>query len=251
MDISVLVGLGLGFGGIILGNLLEGGHFSALVQVTAGIIVFGGTFGATILANSIEDFKLGLRLLKESIRKEDPSSYEKIVRAIVSSAQVARSDSILALDEKVKSYPHPFMKKVFRFVVDGVDKETLVDVFETEIDNTETQMLRGARVWEDAGGYAPTIGIIGAVLGLIHVMANLTDTSKLGQGIAVAFVATIYGVGSANLIFLPIAQKIKGRVKQHRRVKEMILDGAESIIGGFSPFIVEEKMRTYKTSSEI
>lgn len=248
MDISVLVGLALGFGGILIGNLLEGGHFSALVQITAAIIVFGGTFGATILANSLNNFKLGVRLFLDCLKEEDAEMQDRVIKDIVESARVARSESILALDDRVKRYHHPFMKRVFRYVVDGVEPDALVDVFETEMENSEAQQLKGARVWEDAGGYAPTIGILGAVLGLIHVMANLTDTSKLGSGIAVAFVATIYGVGSANLIFLPIAQKIKLRVKQKRLLKEMILDGAESIISGFSPYLVEEKMRSYRAT---
>src|SRR5690606_4440430 len=131
------------------------------------------------------------------------------------------------------------------FMIDGIDPVTLNEVFENEMYLEETRKMRAAKVWSDAGGFAPTIGILGAVLGLIHVMANLSDTSALGQGIAVAFVATIYGVGSANLFFIPISNKIKRRIKEEIEVKAMILEGAVSILSGLNPYIIEEKMRNY------
>jgi chemotaxis protein MotA len=149
------------------------------------------------------------------------------------------------LEKRLPHYHDLFMKNVFRFVIDGVEPGTIKDIFENEIYVEEERLLSGAKVYMDAGGFSPTVGIIGAVLGLIHVMENLTDTSKLGSGIAVAFVATVYGVGSANLIFIPLANKIKKKIKERSKTKEMILIGAISVLNGLNPYIIEEKMKAY------
>jgi chemotaxis protein MotA len=137
------------------------------------------------------------------------------------------------------------MRSVYRFVIDGVDPEVLRRIFEEEIFINERRKLSAAKVWSDAGGFAPTIGIIGAVLGLISVMANISDTALLGQGIAVAFVATIYGVGAANLVFIPVANKMKALIRFRSETEQMILEGAVAIVSGLNPYLIEQKMRAF------
>ena len=245
MDMITIIGLVIGFGGILGGMVLENGHLSSIIQITAGFIVFGGTFGAVLVSTTKKDLMTGLSLLPLGFSDPEGDDPEKILKEIIEAAQVARKDSILALEKRLAQFSNPFMQNVFRFVIDGVDPQILRDIFEAQLYLEEENQLAGAKIYSDAGGFAPTIGIIGAVLGLIHVMSNLTDTSKLGQGIAVAFVATIYGIGSANLLFLPIASKIKRKVRKRLEVKAMILEGAICIMSGLNPFIIEEKLKSY------
>lgn len=248
MDMTTVIGITIGVVGILLGNVLEGGHFSSLIQFTAALIVFAGTIGATVASHTQSNLKLAIELCKGAFRKDGLDNRKKIVDQILHAASTARKESILALESQVNRYSDPFMKRVFRYVVDGVEERIIRDVFEADIEVQESRKMAGAKVWADAGGFAPTIGIIGAVLGLIHVMSNLSDTSALGQGIAVAFVATIYGVASANLIFLPISNKIKSKVHQESDIQWMILEGAIAISKGYNPFVVEEKLRSYLDS---
>jgi chemotaxis protein MotA len=250
MDIVTVFGLVLGVGGILVGMALEGGHLEALFQLTAALIVMGGTFGAVLVGTTKEDLATGLRLLSSGFSNEEDENPEEVLKDLIDAAQLARKDSILALERRLTSFRNPFMQNVFRFVIDGVEPHVLRDIFESQIDLEEDKMMAGAKIYTDAGGYAPTIGIIGAVLGLIHVMANLTDTSKLGAGIAVAFVATIYGVASANLLFLPLGNKIKRKIQRRLLVKSMILEGAIGIMNGLNPFIIEEKLKSYLGDSK-
>jgi chemotaxis protein MotA len=245
MDIITVLGLVFAFGGILGGQLLEGGHMGSIVQGTAFLIVFGGTLGAVCIGTTKVDLITGLRLLKFGFFDSKAQNAEKIVEQLIDAAQIARKESILSLEKKLNEMSDPFMQNVFRFVIDGVDPKTLREIFENELYIEEENLNAGAKIWTDAGGFAPTIGIIGAVLGLIHVMENLADTAKLGQGIAVAFVATVYGVGSANILFLPIANKIKRKVRLDIEIKYMILEGAIGIMAGMNPFIIEQKLRAY------
>lgn len=250
MDLSTIIGIVIGVGGILIGHTLEGGHFSSLIQLTAGLIVFGGTAGATIVANTQRDLKLGLQLLAKAFKAEDQEYRRKVAEELIGAAQLARRETILSLEKLLPSFSEPFMRNVLRFVVDGVDTEVLRKMFESQIRVREERDVAGSKIWSDAGGFAPTIGIIGAVLGLIHVMANIQDTSELGKGIAVAFVATIYGVGSANLIFLPIATKIKRKAFAEADLQRMILDGATAIGAGLNPYLVQEKISGYLEASD-
>lgn len=245
MDITTVLGVLIGIGGILAGHMLEGGHFTSLLQFAAAVIVLGGTIGATVVAHSAEDIRLAITYLKSAFLKPNYTNHKLVARQISESAQLVRKESVLSLEKRLSQFQTEYMRNVFRFLVDGIDASTLRDVFENEISLEESRKMRAAKVWADAGGYAPTIGILGAVLGLIHVMANLSDTSALGQGIAVAFVATIYGVGSANLFFIPISNKIKRRVMDEIELKEMILEGALSIQSGLNPYIIDEKMKAY------
>lgn len=245
MDASTIVGIVLGLGAILLGHVAEGGHLSSLMQLTAGLIVFGGTLGATVLANTRRDLLLGVSLLGKAFASEDDGRRMRIAMEIIEAAKVARRESILSLEKRLTQFSEPFMREVFRFLVDGVEPETLKSLFNGHIRTKEDRGLAGAKVWSDAGGFAPTIGIIGAVLGLIHVMSNIENTMELGKGIAVAFVATIYGVGSANLLFIPIATKIKRKALAESDLNKMIVDGAAAIGSGLNPYLVAEKVQAY------
>lgn len=245
MDIFAFIGIIVGIGGILLGQVLEGGHVGDLAQITAAFIVLGGTIGATLLSHPLPEVKTALKLLKMVFLNPKGQDVEKVIKELIEAAQIARKESILALEKRLGNFSNPYMQTIFRFVIDGVDPNTIKDIFESEIYLEEEHYNAGGKVWETAGGYAPTVGIIGAVLGLIHVMKNLADPSKLGSGIAVAFVATVYGVGVANLLFLPIGKRISRKVKAQAHMKEMILAGAIGIVSGMNPFIIEEKLRSY------
>ncbi len=245
MQLTTIFGLVIGIGGIVLGNLLEGGSVGPLFLLPAALIVFGGTLGATMLSNRSEDLKLAFEYLKLLMGSSETHERNLIAAEIIQSAQTARRESLLALEKNLPKMRDPFMRTVYRFAIDGVDPEVLRKIFEEEITVNERRKLAAAKVWMDAGGFAPTIGIIGAVLGLISVMTNITDTSMLGQGIGIAFVATIYGVGSANLLFIPIANKMKALIRFRSETDEMILEGALAVVSGLNPYLIEQKMRSF------
>jgi len=245
MQASAVLGLVLGLGGILVGNSLEGGSISSLLQGTAALIVFGGTFGAVLISNRVEDLRLALQYFRQAFYGDEASERAIIAKEIIETAQLARRESLLALEKKVAGFRDPFMRSVYKFAVDGVDPEVLRRLFTEEIIVTERRKMAAAKVWADAGGFAPTIGIIGAVLGLISVMANISDTAMLGHGIAVAFVSTVYGVASANLIFLPVSNKLKALIRFRSETEYMILEGALAVVGGLNPYLIEQKMRGF------
>lgn len=244
MNMTIL-GLIVGIGGILLGNLLEGGHVGSLAQGAAAVIVLTGTFGAVMVSARKEDLKLGFQMLKKAFSDKSNDEHEKVLQEILECSRIARKESILSIEHRIGRMTDPFMQNVMKTVIDGVDAQVVRDLFEKQIDLEEERLMSGAKVWVDAGGYAPTIGIIGAVLGLIHVMGNLSDTSKLGSGIAVAFVATVYGVGLANLFFLPIGSKLKKWVGREILIKEMILEGGICIQSGLNPTLTEIKLKPF------
>lgn len=250
MDFTTVVGIGIGILSIFLGNVLEGGHFSALLQFTAFLIVFGGTLGATVVSNSSDDLKRAMKWFKTVFSDKPKLDFEKSSKQIVEASKLARAESFVAIEKKLSSFDSDFLKSIFRFALEGVEAEQVEEVYYNRIDIEEETDTAASKVWMDAGGFAPTIGIIGAVLGLIHVMGNLSDTSELGKGIAVAFVATVYGVGSANLVFIPLSNKIKSKIKRQRLHKEMIVEGVVAIIQGKNPHFVSEKMQSYVTASK-
>ncbi len=246
MDKISLLGLLFGLMAIVLGQVLEGGHISSLVQPTAFLIVIGGTLGAVMLQSSLRTFMLGMRMARwvfvpPRLRPVD------LIRQVVQWSHVARKEGLLALEAQIPGVPDPFVRRGLQLLVDGAEPDGLRDVLEVEIGAYEAQLRLAARVWESAGGYAPTIGILGAVMGLIHVMENLSDPARLGSGIAVAFVATIYGVGSANLIFLPIGKKLMAIIQQLAMVREMYVDGLVGIANGDNPRMIESRLQGYFT----
>ncbi|ALP52701.1 flagellar motor protein [Candidatus Tenderia electrophaga] len=244
MDILTLIGLALGFGAILVGNILEGGHTDSLVQGVAFLIVAGGTVGAVMVQTPLSVF---LRSLKMFMWIFLPPKVEQkaAVEKIVSWSNIARKEGLLGLESLVESETDSFAQKGLQLLVDGSEPETIRSILEVEIGVKEHFDTQAAKVYEGLGGYSPTIGIIGAVMGLIHVMNNLADPSKLGSGIAVAFVATIYGVGLANLIFLPVATKLKGIIHNQTQFREMVVEGVISIAEGENPRNIETKLDGY------
>ncbi|MEW6164192.1 MAG: flagellar motor protein [Pseudomonadota bacterium] len=244
MDKISVVGLLLGLSAILVGQILEGGHVSSLVQPTAFLIVIGGTLGAVMLQSPLAVFLNGVKMGKWVFLppKLQP---EELIENVGRWSHIARKEGLLALEAQIATVPDPFMRKGLQLLVDGAEPERLRDVLEVEIGAYEEQMKMAAKIWESAGGYSPTIGILGAVMGLIHVMENLSDPSKLGAGIAVAFVATIYGVGAANLIFLPVAKKLLANIGRLVALREMFVDGLVGIANGDNPRIIESRMQGY------
>jgi chemotaxis protein MotA len=244
MDITTIGGLVVGFGMILLGQALEGGHIGSILQDTAALIVFGGTFGAVMVAFPKKDFVRGMKMFGMAL-KETKEDLPGLAARIVELASIARRDGVLALEGKLPEVEDPFMRKALGYVVDGVDASVTRSSLEAAIDAEHEENMVGAKVWESLGGFSPTIGIIGAVLGLIHVMENLSDPSKLGGGIAVAFVATVYGVASANLVYLPVANKLKRKVAVAMERKVLITEGVLAIQEGLNPRVLEEKLRAF------
>ena len=241
MDKSSLGGIFLALGGIIAGLLLEGGNLRQIVQPTAAIIVFGGTFGAVMLQFPLPVVLHAFRRLG-SVFVNPRQNPQATIRQLVGYAQKARREGIVSLDKELAEIQDPFLKKSLMLAVDGTEPKELREIMELELDNQAEYEDQVPQVFESAGGFAPTIGIIGAVLGLIQVMQHLDKIDEVGKGIAVAFVATIYGVGSANLLYLPIAGKMKLRIREQQIDREMTLEGVASILEGMNPRMLETKL---------
>lgn len=244
MDLISVIGLLIGLLAIVLGQVLEGGHISSLVQPTAFLIVIGGTTGAVMLQSPWKSFRIGLGMIRWVFKPPLPA-LDLIITEIVGWSTVARKEGLLALEVHIETHPDPFVRRAIQLLVDGVEPERIRDVLDVDIGAWEADLRQSAKIWEAAGGYAPTIGILGAVMGLIHVMENLSDPSKLGAGIAVAFVATIYGVGSANLVFLPIAKKLLATVSRLVATRELVVDGVIGIAHGDNPRLIEARLQGY------
>lgn len=244
MDILTLLGLLIGFGAIIGGNIMEGGHTSSLLQLTAFLIVAGGTIGAVLIQTPVPVFMRSLNMLVWIFtppKLEHRASVEKIINW----SNIARKEGLLGLEVLVEAEGDSFAKKGLQLLVDGSEPDVIRNILEVELDVKEHFDTQAAKVFDGLGGYSPTIGIIGAVMGLIHVMNNLADPSKLGAGIAVAFVATIYGVGLANLVFLPVGNKLKSIVYSQTQFREMVIEGIISIAEGENPRNIETKLEGY------
>ena len=244
IDITTFLGIVIAFSAIIGGQVLEGGHVATLMQLTAFIIVVGGTLGAVMIQYSLPVFLLGVKLIKWAF--VPPSvGLEEIVQQISGWSSTARRGGLLSLEPILMELQDPFMIKGLQMLVDGAEPEKLRETMEVEIDAYDEHYRLAAKVWESAGGYSPTIGILGAVMGLIHVMENLSEPAKLGAGIAVAFVATLYGVGSANLLFLPLSSKIKTVIGREIVKRQMVVDGLIAIANGENPRLIETKLRGF------
>jgi chemotaxis protein MotA len=244
LDIISVIGIAVSLFAILGGQYLEGGHIGSLVQVTAFIIVIGGTFGACMLQFNLPVFLQGMKMLYW-VLLPPVISLEEVIDQVISWGQAARRGGLLSLEPIMAEMEDPFTRKGLQLLVDGAEPEKLREALEVDMDAYDEHYRMAAKVWEAAGGYAPTVGILGAVMGLIHVMENLSDPSKLGGGIAVAFVATIYGVGSANLFFLPIANKLKSIIGKELVKREMVMEGLVAIANGENPRIIETKLRGY------
>ncbi len=241
MDKSSFIGVLLGVGGIVAGLLLEGGKLSQVLQPTAAIIVFGGTLGAVLLQYPLSVVAAAFRRLIQ-VFFEPRLEPHQIVRQLVMFANKARRNGVVSLDTELPGIHDPFLKKSLMLAVDGTEPHELRKIMQMEIDNHAEREENIPKVFESAGGFAPTIGIIGAVLGLIQVMQHLDNINEVGKGIAVAFVATVYGVGSANLFFLPSSGKLRLRIREEQILREMTVEGVISILVGMNPRMLETKL---------
>ncbi|HZS72152.1 MAG TPA: flagellar motor protein [Candidatus Acidoferrum sp.] len=244
MDKSTFIGILLAVCAILLGLFLEGGKMAQILQPTAAMIVFGGTFGAVMIQFPLRVVAAALRRMR-NVFFDQTKNPQVLIEEIVGYANKARKEGIVSLDSDLANIQDPFLKKTLMLAVDGTEPQEIRKMMELELENQAEHDENIPRVFESAGGFAPTIGIIGAVLGLIQVMQHLDDISEVGRGIAVAFVATIYGVASANLFFLPVGGKIKLRMQQEQTVRAMMLEGVISILEGMNPRMIETKLMAF------
>lgn len=241
MDIASIFGSIVGILAIIGGQVLEGGHVGQIMQGTAALIVVGGTLGSMLVSFPMQDIKKAVQLIPLIYMNVDLDG-RALIEEIVKIATIARKEGVLALEGQKDTIKDPMFKRMIKYVVDGFEPTTVKEIMDTEIGMTLEEEENAAKVFEGAGGYAPTIGIIGAVLGLIHVMSMLNDPSQIGSGIAVAFVATVYGVGLANLVLIPWGTKLKRKAQQRAMLKEIVKSGIVGIQEGLNPHFLKEKL---------
>lgn len=250
MDLASLSGLLLALAGILAGLLLEGGHLGQILQPTAAMIVFGGTLGAVLLQFPLPTIFSAGRRLAGIFFHRDPGA-DALLRQLVAFANKARRHGIVSLDADLRQVADPFLRQALMLAVDGTAPTELRRIMEVQLENGSEIEAHIPAVFESAGGFSPTIGIIGAVIGLIQVMQHLDHMDEVGRGIAVAFVATIYGVGAANLFFLPAAGKLKQRAREEQRRHEMALEGVISIVEGMNPRMIEIKLAGFEARPSI
>jgi len=247
-DLATIAGIVMAVAGLIGGLILEGGEIKDISQLTAGLIVLGGTFGATLINTPLHTVLGGLKRLRD-VFLESSSGHEELIDQLIDYATKARKNGIVSLERETEGITDPYLKKALSLAVDGTDILEIRKMLELDMAMEEHHIHSQAKVFEVAGGYAPTIGIIGAVMGLIQVMKNLADIEKVGHGIAVSFVATVYGVGLSNLLLLPSANKIKARGQERIQYKELVLEGIIGIVEGMNPKLIKAKLDAYATAS--
>jgi chemotaxis protein MotA len=249
VDIASVCGIVLALLGISAGMMMEGGSLAQITQPTAALIVLGGTSGAVMLQFPMSVFLAAVKAVK-TVFANDSGNGETVLHRLIEFANKARKSGIISLDADLNTVEDPFLRRTLMLAVDGVEPAEVRRIMQMELENQVEMQEKVAAVFEAAGGYSPTVGIIGAVLGLIQVMQHLDNMSEVGRGIAVAFVATIYGVGLANLVCLPIAGKLKIRYREEQVVKEMIVEGVVSILEGMNPRMLEMKLHTFLFADE-
>lgn len=245
LDFSTLAGLAIAVLGIVGGLLLEGGRLSDISQFTAALIILGGTAGAVMVTTPAPLLAAAMKKLP-TVFRHSPVSADSVIGQVQRFAIKARKSGLTSLDAELKDVQDYFLRKALMLVIDGVDPKEVRRMMEMEIDAAEQQGEAEIRVFECAGGYAPTVGIIGAVLGLIQVMKHLDDLEALGHGIAVAFVATVYGVSLANLFLFPAANKLRARLQLAIQMKELALEGVIALAEGLNPRLIESKLESFK-----
>ncbi|ODU53684.1 MAG: flagellar motor protein MotA [Granulicella sp. SCN 62-9] len=249
MDIASIGGIALAIIGIMAGMMMEGGSISQITQPTAAMIVVGGTVGAVLLQFPLNVFVSAMKYAMR-IFISDGSDGHAVVAQIVRFANKARRSGIVSLDQDLPTVEDAFLKQALMLAIDGTEPSEVRKIMQMEIDNKTEMEEKLPQVLEAAGGYSPTVGIIGAIIGLIQVMQHLSNIDEVGRGIAVAFVATIYGVALANLVFLPAAGKLKIRQRDEQMIKEMMLEGVISILEGINPRMIETKLNTFLFDSK-
>jgi chemotaxis protein MotA len=247
-DWTTIVGVPLAAVLVLAGQALEGGSITSILQGTAALIVFGGTAGAVLVSFPSAEIARAWRALREVVTDVPPSA-EATINEVVRLATQARRQGIMSLESAIET-TDPFLRKFLAHAVDGAKPQVLRDMMELEIVRQEEYDEAPARVYESAGGYLPTLGILGAVLGLIQTMQHLDDPSHIGGGIAVAFVATVYGVGAANLVFLPIATKLKVKARRTALHRELMMEGVLAIQEGLNPKLIDEKLHAFVVRGE-
>jgi chemotaxis protein MotA len=243
-DLSTFIGVFIAIAGIIGGLVIEKGDIADIAQLTAALIVLGGTLGAVLVTTPLPAAIRAFKALKGILFEEAVGAKEMVAKLVYLSGEARRS-GIVSLEREVSEIAEPFLRKAMSLAVDGAELQDLRRMMEVDIEVMEHKAEAEAKVWESAGGYAPTIGIIGAVLGLIQVMKHLEDIRIVGHGIAGAFVATVYGVGSANIFFLPIAAKLRARLREAVLLREMVLEGVTGIAQGLNPTLVRIKLESF------
>jgi chemotaxis protein MotA len=249
MKASTAIGIGVAFAGLATGALMEGASPTAFLNIPALLIVLGGTFGATFAGTTIEKIKLIPSLYKKAMGSEKPDMSAQL-ELLVGFAERARREGLLALDEEVAELEDEFTRKGLQLVVDGTDPELVREILENEIDGMIARHHSAVSPFEKAGGFAPTMGIIGTVMGLVHVLENLDAPATLGPAISGAFIATLYGVGSANVVFLPTANKLKSMSAEEVELRSMTLEGILSIQAGDNPRVVADKLLSFIPPAE-
>ena len=243
-DLATIAVIAVALTGIVGGLLLEKGSIQDIAQGTAEMIVLGGTFGAVLVNTPMPVFLRSWKRLA-GIFFDRAVSYSAVIDTLIQYATKARKNGIVSLESEATGIPDPFLRKALSMAVDGTDLQEIRKMMDTDINLSEQVAESEAKVWESAGGYAPTVGIIGAVMGLIQVMKHLEDIKEVGHGIAVAFVATVYGVGSANVFFLPAASKMRARMREASLLKEMTLEGVVGIVEGLNPTLIRMKLEAF------
>ncbi|MHB8842134.1 MAG: flagellar motor protein [Candidatus Aquicultor sp.] len=249
MDFATIIGISLAIFSLLISVVIEGGSLGSLINVPAAILVFGGTFGATMVCFPISAIKKFPKWLSMAL-KEKKTDIHEVIAIIVTLAETARREGILKLENMVEDLENAYLKQGVNLVVDGTDYEVAKAIMKTELELMQERHRQGAKFFESAGGYAPTMGIIGTVMGLVHVLGNLSDAGNLGGAIATAFIATFYGVSSANILWLPIAAKLKSRSNDETIAREIIMEGVLSIQAGESPRIIEDRLKSFLSPDE-
>lgn len=249
MDLGTIIGLVAAFGSLAASVILEGGSLGALVSIPALVIVFGGTLGATLVSVPLKDVLKMPQLIKLAIFPR-PVDHAHTAREMVRLAGVARRKGLLQLESEMADLKDPFLAKGLALVVDGTDADMIQETMATEIEAMEARHRMGAKLFTTMGGLAPTLGVTGTVMGLVNMLANVSNPDSMGPAIATAFLATLYGVASANLLFLPLGTKLQARSEEETHLYYMLLDGLLSIQSGASPMVVEERLKSFLTPKE-
>ncbi len=244
MDLATIIGLLLAWGALLVSLIMEGGDVRTLINIPAALLVLGGTFGAAIISFRMNQIMEIPGIMRQAFSEPTLDAGE-VIRFLVKLAERARREGLLVLEDECKKIRDPFMQKGVRLAIDGTDQELIREILTTEIHFLQSRHRVGESIFTTLGGFAPTLGIIGTVMGLVHMLANLSDPSKMGPLIAGAFIATLYGVSSANLIFLPLANKLKARSTQEVLIREVMVEGILAIQSGDNPRIVDEKLKAY------
>ena len=249
MDLATIIGLVLAWGAFFGSVIMEGGELKAMINPSAMVLVFGGTIGATMISFPLASM-IGLPAVVKNAFMGKKEDVAHMIKTLVGFAEKARREGLLALEEEVRSLDDPFLKKGIQLAIDGTDPELVREIMETDVAFLGTRHHEGANIFATMGGFAPTLGVIGTVAGLVHMLANLSDPGSMGPSIAAAFIATLYGVSSANLVFLPLSNKLKNSSAEEVLVREIITEGIMAIQAGDNPRIIQEKLEGFLSPSE-